>query len=265
MTAALSFFGKAARFMLLFLNSNGILTASFPRKDVIAIVITSASLPAKRRILTVCVKLFLEKGYRKTTVAEIVRKADVSNSTFQNIFRAKDGVLTELVEFMFSHQFSMARRVADSNLPPVFIYAVETSIQLTLTELNESLREVYLEAYRQPQSADYIYRHTASELYQIFGSYLPSYSECDFYEQDIGSSGIMRAYMERPCDLYFTLEKKLSRFLTMSMRAYCVPPDEQQQVLAFIETLDIRGISEQVMQELFRKLEMRFSFSLGNS
>ena len=75
MTAALSFFGKAARFMLLFPDSNGILTASFPRKDVIAIVITSASLPAKRRILTVCVKLFLEKGYKKTTVAEIVRKA----------------------------------------------------------------------------------------------------------------------------------------------------------------------------------------------
>lgn len=51
----------------------------------------------------------------------------------------------------------------------------------------------------------------------------------------------------------------------MSMRAYCVPPDEQQQVLAFIETLDIRGISERVMQELFRKLEMQFSFSLGTS
>ena len=73
----------------------------------------------------------------------------------------------------------------------------------------------------------------------------------------------MRADMERPCDLYFTLEKKLSRFLTMSMRAYCVPPDEQQQVLAFIETLDIRGISERVMQELFRELAMHFEFSLA--
>ena len=182
-----------------------------------------------------------------------------------NILHAKDGVLIEFVQFMFGNQFNIARKVTGHELPPVYVYALETSLQLTLTELNESLREVYLEAYRQPQSADYIYRHTASELYQIFGSYLPSYSECDFYEQDIGSSGIMRAYMERPCDLYFTLEKKLSRFLTMSMRAYCVPPDEQQQVLAFIETLDIRGISERVMQELFRKLEMQFSFSLGTS
>ena len=44
-----------------------------------------------------CVKLFLEQGYKKTTVAEIVQRAEVSNSSFQNIFRAKDGVLTELV------------------------------------------------------------------------------------------------------------------------------------------------------------------------
>ena len=42
----------------------------FP-KEVVPIAITSASLPAKRRILTVCVKLFLEKGYKRTTVAEI--------------------------------------------------------------------------------------------------------------------------------------------------------------------------------------------------
>ena len=215
--------------------------------------------------LIACVRLFLEKGYKRTTVAEILKAANVSASTFQNIFHAKDGVLIEFVQFMFGNQFNIARKVTGHELPPVYVYALETSLQLTLTELNESLREVYLEAYRQPQSADYIYRHMASELYQIFGSYLPSYSECDFYEQDIGSSGIMRAYMERPCDLYFTLEKKLSRFLTMSMRAYCVPPDEQQQVLAFIETLDIRGISERVMQELFRKLEMQFSFSLGTS
>ena len=37
--------------------------------------ITKASLPAKKRILAVCVRLFLEQGYKKTTVAEIVTKA----------------------------------------------------------------------------------------------------------------------------------------------------------------------------------------------
>ena len=227
--------------------------------------ITPASFAAKQRILSACVHLFLEKGYKRTTVAEILKSANVSASTFQNIFHAKDGVLIEFVQFMFDNQFSIARKFTGRDLPPVYVYAIETSIQLTLTELNENLREIYLEAYRQPLSAEYIYRHTAQELHQIFGPYLPDHSESDFYELEIGSSGIMRAYMAKPCDLYFTLERKLSRFLTMSLSAYSVPMDEQKQVLAMIETLDICGISEQVMQELFKMLSMHFSFTLGDS
>ena len=56
------------------------------------------SADAKRRILTACVRFFLEKGYTRTTVAEIVKEADVSISTFQNVFRTKDGVLVELAK-----------------------------------------------------------------------------------------------------------------------------------------------------------------------
>ena len=224
--------------------------------------ITNASLAAKKRILTACVRLFLEKGYKGTTIAEILREADVSASTFQNIFHAKDGVLVELVEFMFSNQFRMARQMAGETLPPVYVYAAETAIQMTLTELNVNLREIYLEAYAQPETAEYIHQNTSSELYRIFSSYLPGYTESDFYELEIGSAGIMRGYMARKCDKYFTLERKLRRFLVMSLSAYKVPEEEQEQVLAFVAGLDVRKRAEQVMHQLFAALAMRFEFSL---
>ncbi len=224
--------------------------------------ITSASLPAKKRILTVCVRLFLEKGYKRSTLAEIIKKADVSYSTFQNIFRAKDGVLTELVEFMFSNQFAMARDEAGAKLPPVYVYAVETAIQITLTELNENLREIYIEAYTEKEASEYILRETAKELHGIFGSYLPDATEQDFYDMEIGSASIMRGYMAHPCDEELTLEKKLRLFLTMSLRAYNVPKEEVEQVIHFVEGLDIRAIAEQVMQKLFKALAMRYEFSL---
>ena len=229
---------------------------------MVAIALTNASLPAKKRILTVCVKLFLEQGYKKTTVAEIVQKANVSNSSFQNIFRAKDGVLTELVEFMFSNQFGAARKVAGAQLPPVYIYAVETAIQMTLTELNENLRDIYIEAYSHEEASEYIFRETTKELYQIFGSYQPELTEQDFYALEIGSAGIMRGYMARPCDDVLTLEKKLDCFLSMSLRAYKVPEDEIQRVLTFLRTLDIRAVAQQVMHQLFNALAMRFEFTL---
>lgn len=224
--------------------------------------LTNASLPAKRRILAVCVKLFLEQGYKKTTVAEIVQKADVSNSSFQNIFRAKDGVLTELVAFMFETQFDMARRNTGGQLSPLFVYAVETCIQLTLTELNENLRDIYIEAYSHEEALEYIFRETAKELYQIFGPYQPQLTEQDFYALEIGSAGIMRGYMARPCDDVLTLEKKLVCFLSMSLRAYKVPEDEIHRVLAFMTELDIRAVAQQVMHQLFSALAMRFEFTL---
>ena len=220
---------------------------------------------AKRRILTACVRLFLEKGYTNTKVAEILKEADVSAGSFQNIFRTKDGVLTELIGMMFSRQFGAVRPLAANAPSPVYLYAVETALQLAMTELSENLRDIYLEAYSHTEASEYIYQHTSSELYRIFGPYLPSYTESDFYELEIGSAGIMRGYMSRPCDKYFTLEKKLARFLSMSLNAYAVPAAEQKQVLDFIAKLDIRAIAVQVMQELFRNLAMRFSFSLGNS
>ena len=229
---------------------------------MVAIALTNASLPAKKRILTVCVKLFLEQGYKKTTVAEIVQKANVSNSSFQNIFRAKDGVLTELVEFMFSNQFGAAKKVAGTQLPPVYVYAVETAIQMTLTELNESLRDIYIEAYSHEEALEYIFRETAKELYQIFGPYQPQLTEQDFYALEIGSAGIMRGYMARPCDDVLTLEKKLVCFLSMSLRAYKVPEDEIHRVLAFMTELDIRAVAQQVMHQLFNALAMRFEFTL---
>jgi AcrR family transcriptional regulator len=249
--------------MLFFHRVSGIVGIYTTWKEVIAIANTRESLPAKERILKVCVRLFLEKGYKRTTLAEIIREADVSCSSFQNIFQAKDGVLTELVEFMFSSQFGTAKDIAGAGLPPVCVYAVETAIQLTLTELNENLREIYIEAYTQKDASEYIHREMAKELPRIFGGYLPGLTERDFYEMEIGSGSVMRGYMAHPCDGELTLERKLQLFLTMSLRAYKVPEEELERVLAFIEGLNIRAISEHVMQKLFQALAMHFEFSLA--
>ena len=220
-------------------------------------------LETKRKILAVCVRLFLEQGYKETSITQITENAGVTRGSFQNLFRTKDAVLLELVETMFSGQFSAAKSTTGQQLPPVYAYAVETAIQLTLTELNERLREIYLEAYSLPDTAEYIHLHTTAELKQIFGGNFPGYSDSDFYEMEIGTAGLMRGYMARKCDIHFPLDRKLSRFLTAAMRVYRVPEEEQRQVLAFIRSLDIRAIAAEVMEKLFAMLEMKFDFKLS--
>ena len=217
----------------------------------------------KKKILTVCVRLFLEQGYKETSITQITENAGVTRGSFQNLFRTKDAVLLELVETMFSGQFSAAKSITGQQLPPVYAYAVETAIQLPLTELNERLREIYLEAYSLPDTAEYIHLHTTAELKQIFGGNFPGYSDSDFYEMESGTAGLMRGYMARKCDIHFPLDRKLHRFLTAAMRVYRVPEEEQRQVLAFIRSLDIRAIAAEVMEKLFAMLEMKFDFKLS--
>ena len=205
---------------------------------------------AKRRILSVCVKLFIERGYEKTTTAEILEKADVTNGTFYNIFSTKNGVLIELTN------------VVGKDADPVLLYAVETAIQLTMTELSNNMRELYVESYSFAETSEYIYQHTSTELAKMFAKYLPDYEESDFYELEIGTAGIMRAYMARPCDKYFKLEMKLERFLNMALCAYKVPEEERKAAIKYVESLDIRGIANDVMQRLFKMLAEKYNFTL---
>ena len=224
--------------------------------------VRSDGLQTEKRILQACVRLFLENGYHHTTMTQILKEAQVSSSSFQNLFHSKDGILMELVKFMFENQFGIARSVTGAALPPVYVYAAETALQITLTELNQNLRDIYLEAYTQDYLLGYIQRATAKELHRIFGPYQPELTERDFYELEFGSAGLMRGYMANPCTAEFPLERKLERFLTLALRGYKVPEDEVRQVLAFLAGLDMRGIAQSVMEKLFRQLAMRYEFSL---
>ena len=220
--------------------------------------VRSDGLQTEKRILQACVRLFLENGYHQTTMTHILKEAQVSSSSFQNLFHSKDGVLLELVKFMFENQFCMARNIVGATLPPVYVYAAETALQITLTELNENLRQIYLEAYTQEHLLDYIQRATAKELHRIFGPYQPGLTEQDYYELELGTAGLMRGYMANPCTADFPLERKISRFLEMSLSVFHVPEDERARIIAHVATLDVRALARRVMNTLFESLSMHF-------
>ncbi len=215
------------------------------------------SIETKNRILAVCAKLFLEQGYHNTPISQIIGEAQVSASSFQNIFRTKDGVLLEFVKIMFGGQFAAARRQA-ANVPPVYVYALETAMQLAITEQNENLRDIYLEAYSQQSTCEYIYEQTSMELYRIFGANFPGYTVNDFYELDIGSSGIMRGYMAKKCSIHFQFERKLECFLKLTLACYRVPQDEIDKIVENVKGMDIRKLAEGVIEMLLSELHNHF-------
>lgn len=218
------------------------------------------TLMLKKRVLACCVRLFLEQGYHQTTLAQIYKETNISASSFQHLFQTKDGVLYDLTKVMFNSQFKMARSMSRKQLPLLYIYATETAIQLTITELNENIRDIYIEAYRMPKSTELIYKKMSVELANIFKDNFPDYTAQDFYEMEIGTSGLMVNYMAKKCDENFTIETKIKRFLVSALRIYKVSEKEQAEVLAYIKALNVRKVAEEVIKKLFVMLEVEFDF-----
>ena len=184
-------------------------------------------LVTQQKVLRGAVTLFLENGYTKTTTGEIAKAAGIGQSSFFHVFPSKEALLLELVKRMFSGQFALAGQHSGEQ-DPVLLYAVETALQLHIAELTEPLRELYVTAYTLPSTSAYLYRSTAKRLEGIFGDYLPDAEAKDFYEMEIASAGMMRSFMAVPCDVYFTEERKIARFLECALKLCNVPPERRR-------------------------------------
>lgn len=200
--------------------------------------------------------LFLEQGYEKTTTGQIAAAAGMAQASFFAAFRSKEELLLELTKIMFSSQFQQAE--AASNHNPLLVYALETGLQLHITELSEPLRELYVTTYSLPSTSEFVYQNTTKKLMTIFGPYLPEAKENDFYELDIASASVARGFMAHPCDLYFTMERKLRRFYACCFRLYQVPEAEFQPVIEAALQHDLQSDAKSIIAATVRQAEIGF-------
>lgn len=211
----------------------------------------------QQKMLRAAVALFLEKGYERTTTAEISSAAGMGQSSFFRAFPSKEALLLELVQRMFGGQFDLAEQHSGEE-DPVFLYAVETALQLHIAELTEPLRELYVVGYSLPTTSTYIYRSTAKRLQKIFGAYLPDAEPKDFYEMEIASASIMRGFMAVPCDVYFTIEAKITRFLDCALKLYDVPKEKRAAITAAVLQMDLHTMAAGIIQKTVRQAEAGF-------
>lgn len=208
----------------------------------------------QQKMLRSAVALFLEKGYEKTTTAEIAAGAGMGQSTFFRAFPSKESLLLELVGRMFDGQFAMAEQFSPT-ADPVLYYAMETALQLHIVELSEPLWELYVTAYTLPNTSDFIHRKMAVRLQEIFGPSWPEAEEKDFYEMEIASGSVMRGFMALPCDMYFTIDAKVSRFLDCVLKLYDVTPQRRREIIGAVMEMDLRAMALAIIQRTIQQAE----------
>lgn len=217
----------------------------------------------RNKMLLAAIQLFLEQGYEKTTTAQISRAAGMSPTSFFAAFENKEALLLKLTQIMFENQFEKARSFAE-NHEPLMVYCLETALQINITELSESLREIYVMAYTLSSTSEYIYRSTAIQIKNIFAAYMPDAEDKDFYEMDIASGSITRGFMAKPCDMYFTLDRKLRRYLDCCLKLYNVPTEKRNSLIEAVLAVDLNSVAAKLIEEIVAKAETGLEEAIGN-
>lgn len=212
----------------------------------------------KSKILHAAAKSFLEKGYSQTTMNELATTAGVSYGALFRIFSDKETILCELVKYVLEGQFEAAKIVLkDKCDDKILFYAFETTLQLFMAESSEHMREMYNVSYSLPNSSNIIFNTITGKLEEIFKEHLPHLETKDFYELEIASAGIMRNFMSVPCNMYFTMERKLRRFLETTFLVYRVSDEKINEAIEFVSKYDFKMISQGVLERMLKYLEER--------
>ncbi len=214
----------------------------------------------KDKVLHSAAVLFLKKGFQKTTIIDIARHAEVNRGSVVFAIGSKENLLKMLVDYVLDGQFDTSRAlIAGRTDDPVLYYATECALQLYMAESSEQVREIYAAAYSLPMTSELIYAKSTARLEPLFRAYNPTWETGDFYECEIASGSIIRGYMAKHCDVYFTVEKKVRAFLKHSLALYHVPEEKVREAIAFVETTDFAAVAQRTIHSMLSYLEMRIA------
>ncbi|MBO5327975.1 MAG: TetR/AcrR family transcriptional regulator [Clostridia bacterium] len=212
----------------------------------------------KTKVLQTAIKMFLKNGYKNTKMRDIAAQANVNYGSLTFAFKTKETLVCELVEYVIDCQFEV---VSDyfkgKEQDKILQYAVETALQLSIAEKSEQMREMYVVSYSMENSSQVIYDNVTKKLQNIFKEQLPHLEEKDFYELEIAAAGIMRNFLTIKCDKYFTLNRKINRFLETTFLIYRVSDEKIKQVTNFINQLNLENLVKLTLDRILGYIESR--------
>ena len=211
-----------------------------------------------RKILTAAPALFMQKGFERTTFVDIAKLSDVPKSKILYEFASKEEILsllvTKFLDGVAEASDAVSKKLTDDKL---LIFMASEVLQIYMAEMSDDMRNLYLAGYSMPKTSEEVLKRRTEILYREFGNMLPYLELKDFYELEIASMGIMRAYISVPCSMYFTLEAKTDRLISTILKIYDIDNKRIEEVKEFMKKIDFEAVAKKTVEDVFEKLGIK--------
>ena len=207
--------------------------------------------PTRLAIIQVAIDLFFEKGFSKTTAAEVCRKADIGTGNLTFYFPTKEHILDVLVTMMCDHQWKLIEASTDEGKSSLLSYCLEVATLASVSEEIPQMKDFLVSAYSHPITLENIRANDVEKMKQVFGQFCPDWTEEQFVEAEAMVSGIEYATLMTTTHSA-SLPVRLEGALNAIMMIFGVPEEIRKLKIQKVLAMDYRSFGLQVYED-FRK------------
>ncbi|HEB2434726.1 TetR family transcriptional regulator [Bacillus cereus] len=106
----------------------------------------------RKEILETAERLFLTKGYTKTTVNDILKEISIAKGTFYHYFKSKEEVMDEIIMRIIKEDVTKAKRIVSN--PDIPVLDKLFKILMEQSPKSGDVKEKMIEQFHQPNNAE---------------------------------------------------------------------------------------------------------------
>ena len=204
--------------------------------------------PMKAAIIKAASELFFEKGFSKTTSAELCKKIDIGTGNLTFYFPTKEHILSVLVQMMIDFQWKEMEAQTDEGKSSLLAYCLELTTLAAIGEEIPQMHEFLTAAYSHPTTLDLIRSNDVEKIKRVFAEYTEGWDDEKFIETETLISGIEYATLMHT-EHTATLEHRIEGALNTIMMMFCVPEELRKAKIKKVLAMDYRAIGRKVYEE----------------
>lgn len=204
--------------------------------------------PMKAAIVKAASELFFEKGFSRTTSAELCKKIDIGTGNLTFYFPNKESILATLVQMMIDFQWKEMEAQTDEGKSSLLAYCLELTTLAAIGEEIPQMHEFLTAAYSHPTTLDLVRANDTEKIKQVFAEYTEGWDDEKFIETETLISGIEYATLMHT-EHTATLEHRIEGALNTIMMMFGVPEELRKAKIKKVLAMDYRAIGRKVYEE----------------
>lgn len=192
----------------------------------------------KQKILDVSRDLFIDQGYKKTTIRQIIQKADILNGSLYHFFENKEDIFKQIIITVADEAIGLAKNLAQKYSDIRLVNTLPDALQIYSIDKHAKLAELFFEAYSAWPIFNLFTKKLAEEMRKSYQDYNPDFSEQDYYLRALTIEGCVRNFI---ADSIFEgkigYRDKLAVILKVYQMLFNIPAFDIQDIIAKIDTI----------------------------